>query len=128
MNSTGVGFGSIILGLLIVMALATAVYIFGVWAISRFRHGRVEEESTVSYPDQPQGTDDQRAVAQSQRKEPAPLEQAVGAGRRIVSQTPDRIGERPVDADHDRGVAPRDDNRGSGGAPGGGAPGGSNPL
>lgn len=113
MNPTGAGLGSIIVGLLIVMALATAVYMLGVWAVARMRHGRVEDETTISYPDQPQGADDRRAVEQIAERERAvgssgqPLTSASGSPMRTVSQTPEHIGERPVDADHDRGVAPR---------------------
>jgi hypothetical protein len=126
MEPTGAGVGSIIIGLLMVMALATVVFLFGVWAVSNFRRGRVEEETSTSFADRPAGADDQRELAEVQERERAvgaegAAEQASGRPMRRVSQTPDRMGERPVDADHDRGVAPRDE----GAAP---ADKGSNPL
>lgn len=114
MNPTDANLGSIIVGLLIVMTLATAVYMLGVWAIANMRRGRVEDETTITYPDQPQSADDRHAVERIAQREQAGMvaaeelhERAVGRPMRPVSQTPDRIGERPVDADHDRGVAPR---------------------
>lgn len=118
MNPTGAGVGSIIIGLLIVMALATAVYMLGVWAVANLRRGRVEQETSTTFEAQPRGKDDQRELEQVQERERAVgadnatdkairEQRAAGRPMRAVSQTPDRIGERPVDADHDRGVAPR---------------------
>lgn len=116
MNPTGAGVGSIFVGLLIVLGLAAVVYLVGVWAVANLRRGRVEEETTTAFPAQPQGEDDRREVEQVRERavgaaaatEMAAREQsASGRPMRVVSQTPDSSGERPVDADHDRGVAPR---------------------
>lgn len=120
MEPTGAGVGSIIIGLLIVMALATAVYLFGVWAAGNFRRGRVEEETSTSFADRPAGADDRRELGEVREREravgaeggaaaAAAAERASGRPMRPVSQTPEHMGERPVDADHDRGVAPRDE-------------------
>lgn len=110
MNPNDVGLGPIIIGLLIVMTLATAVYMLGVFAVTRMRHSRVEEETTITFPDQPQGSDDQREVEQVlAREQGGETVHVDSAGRpmRPVRQSPQHLGERPVDADHDRGVAPR---------------------
>jgi hypothetical protein len=114
MNPTGVGVGSILIGLLIVMTLATAVYLLGMWAVARMRRGRIEDETTITFPDQPRSEDDRREVEEvraRQRQEGGGTgdlsERAVGHGMRPARQSPSHLGERPVDADHDRGVAPR---------------------
>jgi hypothetical protein len=117
-NPLGPSFGSIIIGLILVMALATAIFLVGAWAVAQFRRGRVEEETDISYPDVPQSADDRRAVAKVYDRERASggvtsdtatdmelREQAVG---QPVRQSPTRA-ERPADAEHDRGVAPRED-------------------
>jgi hypothetical protein len=136
MNPNDVGIGSIVIGLLLVMGLAIAVYLFGVLIVSRFRSGRVNEESDITYPSNPQTDADRRALEQIQSREPsAPVaadtatdmamreqsaavpsnniateeelrERTVGGGMRVVRQSPTQR-ERPVDANHDRGVAPR---------------------
>jgi hypothetical protein len=111
------GIGTIILGLLLVLALAAIIYMLGVWAVARMRQSRVAEETDTSYPATPQGADDRRAVEQIHARETnstlpadnatdaALHEQAVGQGMRPVRQSPHHA-ERPVDAADRGGVAP----------------------
>lgn len=128
-----IGAGQIIIGLLLVIGAAVVIYLFGMMIVSRFRAGRVQEETSISYPSVPQSEDDRRAMdAITHRNEPVAAdnatdmalheqgarqpaadtatdgelrERAIGTPMREVRQSPTRS-ERPVDADSDRGIAP----------------------
>lgn len=133
MTPNEIGIGQIVLGLLLVMGLAVVVYLFGMLIVSRFRTGRVQEETDITYPAVPQSEDDRRAkeaiahrdatVAPDNATDMALHEQgartphadtatdeelrerAMGEPMREMRQSPTRS-ERPVDADSDRGLAP----------------------
>ena len=119
-NTTGFGGGSIIIGLLLMLAVAAVIFMFGVWAVAQLRRGRVNEETDISYPAVPQGADDRRAVEQVQAREKSGTlqadnatdmelhEQAVSQSMQPVRQSPTQA-ERPADATYKRGVAPNSD-------------------
>jgi len=108
-NGTGFGAGSIIIGLVLVLAVAGIIYMLGVWAVAQMRRGRVNEETDISYPAVPQGADDRRAVEEVQAHEQRATlladnatdaelhDQAVGQGMQPVRQSPTKA-ERPIDA------------------------------
>jgi hypothetical protein len=114
MNPNDAGIGSIVIGLLLVLAGAAAIYMFGMLIVSRFRAGRVNEETDITYPDNPQSDADRRAVETVHQNERVGAdnatdmelhEQAVGEPIRPVRQSPTQR-ERPADADYTPGVAP----------------------
>lgn len=139
MISTGAGIGSIVLGLVMVLALALVIYALGAWVVGNFRRGRIEDETDISYPTNTTHPDDRRAQAEVQRRDQHALradnatdaqlhgqaaatpaadtatdetlrEQAVGA-RRPVRQSPARS-ERPADAFQEQGIAPKSEGQG----------------
>jgi hypothetical protein len=113
-NPLDAGIGSIIGGILIVAGLALAVIVVGVFIAAQFRRGRVNEETTITFPDEPQSADDRREVAAvEQREREVGGATAVAGGGRPVRQSPSRA-ERPVDAAHERGVDPAGDAASSG--------------
>lgn len=116
MNPNDVGIGSILIGLLLVLAGAAAIYLFGMLIVSRFRAGRVNEETDITYPSNPQTEADRRAVETIHRRDSENLapdnatdvalhEQSVGESARPVRQSPTQV-ERPADASYTPGVAP----------------------
>jgi len=108
-NGTGFGAGSIIIGLLLLLAVVASIYMLGVWAVAQMRRGRVNEETDISYPAVPQSADDRHAVEQVHAHEQSSTlradnatdaelhDQAVGQGMQPVRQSPTKA-ERPVDA------------------------------
>lgn len=106
-NPIDPGIGSIFGGLALVLGLGLVVLLAGIWVAAQFRRGRVNEETDISYPSVPQSADDQRAVAEVRHRERAVGDHDVvdAPGMREVPQTPTRA-ERPVDAEHRRGVNP----------------------
>ncbi len=110
MNMPGFGVGSIIIGLLLLVAVVALIYMLGVWAVAYMRRERVNEETDISYPAVPQGADDRRAVEQVHAHEQsatlradnatdAELDaQAVGQGMQPVRQSPPTATSEAKDA------------------------------
>lgn len=63
--------GTVIIGLLLVLAFAGVIYVFGAWAVANMRRGRINEETDITYPDQPQSEADKQAVAEVREREQA---------------------------------------------------------
>jgi hypothetical protein len=94
--------GTILGMLLIVILLGLAIYAFGAIVMAFFRRGRLEEETDIAYPAEPQSETDQRAVDYIHERDERAGSHIVDAdeeevgGRRRVRQSPTQA-ERPVD-------------------------------
>lgn len=115
MFETTPGPGIIVMMLLIVLLMGLAIYAIGALVMASFRRSRLDEETDIAYPAEPQSETDRRAVEHIHAYERAEGEAGVAvdtderelSGRRLVRQSPTQA-ERPVDQADRKGDDPAD--------------------